>query len=479
METYADQDLIVVGCGIAGLSAANRAVEQGLDVTVLEKSPKDKRGGHTRYSESFRVASSESDLESYGYEYNIADYTPDEFYADIMKQTNGKADDRLARTIVDAIGPTVDWLTERGATWDMEPLNVGYTVARTWFDGEELVAQLVEAAEADGATFHYRTEARELIFEDGEVAGLLARGDDGQVEYRADTVLVAAGGYESNGEKRTQYYGSDYDEMPVRGSRYNTGEGIEMVLDAGGRSTGQWGGAHMALIDSESPAYEGGANRVDGYQYGVLLNNEGERFFDEGEDARAHTYAKLGRIIFEEPGHEAFIIIDDPLTSHMRATGPGDWVTADSLEKLLEELGCDEPATGAATIEAFNAAADPGEFDPDELDGNATEGLDLEKSNWALPIDEPPYHGYNVTGGITFGFGGAATDERARALDTIGRPIPGLYVAGNTTGGLFYDNYPGGTGLANGAVFGYIAAEEAAEYVGASNRIVADGHGDD
>lgn len=465
MDAVRDRSLVVVGCGIAGLSAANRAVELGMDVTVLEKSPKEKRGGHTWHSESFRVASTEADLEQYGYEFNIDDYAPDDFYADIMKQTNGRADEDLARTIVNEIGPTVEWLTKRGVEWDMEPLNVGYTVARTFFDGEQLVSALVEAAEAEGATFEYRTEAREILFEDGKVAGLLARTDDGDVEYDADAVVVAAGGYESSEEKRTRYYGPGYDAMKVRGSRYNTGEGIEMVLDAGGRATGQWGGAHMALIDSESPDYEGGANRVDGYQYGVLLNNDGKRFFDEGEDARAHTYAKLGRLIFEEPGHEAYIIIDDALTDHMRATGPGDWVTGETIEDILAELGCESPATGVDTIEEFNAAANPGEFDPDSLDGNRTDGLDLEKSNWALPLDEPPYHGYRVTGGITFGFGGAATDDRARALDTIGRPIPGLYVAGNTTGGLFFDNYPGGTGLANGAVFGRVAAEESADYL--------------
>lgn len=470
MTTVSDQDVVVVGCGMAGLSAANRAVELGFDLTVLEKAPEEHRGGHTRFSESFRVASSDADLEQYGYEFNIDDYSPDDFYDDVMKQTNGRADEDLARTIVDNIGPTVEWLTERGVEWDMEPLNVGYTVARTFFEGEELVTNLVDAAEQAGATFHYGTEARELIFDDGAVAGLRARTDEGIMEFRADAVIVAAGGYESSEEKRTRYYGSDYDAMKVRGSRYNTGEGIEMVLDAGGRATGQWGGAHMALIDSESPDYEGGANRVDGYQYGVLLNNEGERFFDEGEDARAHTYAKLGRLIFEEPGHEAFIVIDDPLRDHMRATGPGGWVRGDTVEAVLAELGCDAPVTGTATVEGFNAACDPGEFDPDSLDGNDTDGLDVEKSNWAFPVDEPPFYGYRVTGGITFGFGGAAQDTRARALDTVGRPIPGLYVAGNTTGGLFFDNYPGGTGLANAAVFGKIAAEETADYLAVDDR---------
>ena len=460
------QSVIVVGCGIAGLSASNRAAELGLDVTVLEKSPKERRGGQTRFSESFRVASTEADLAQYGYEFKTPEYTPDDFYDDIMSQTNGRADPDLARTIVDNIGPTVEWLTKRGVSWDMEPLNVGYTVARTFFDGEELVDDLVKAAEADGARFHYKAEARELILnDDGSVEGVRVRTENGIEEFYADAVVVGAGGYESSDEKRTQYYGPDYDAMKVRGSRYNTGEAIEMVIDAGGKATGQWGGGHMALIDSESPDVEGGANRVDGYQYGLLINNDGERFFDEGEDARAHTYAKLGRIIFEQPDHEAYIVIDRPLKEYMRATGPGDWVEGETVEEVLDALGCDSQAAGARTVEEFNAACDPDEFDPDRLDGNATEGLELEKSNWALPINEPPFYGYSVTGGITFSFGGAATDERARALDTIGRPIDGLYVAGNTTGGLFFDNYGGGTGLANAAVFGKIAAEEADTYV--------------
>ena len=460
-----EQDIVVVGCGIAGLAAANRAAELGLNVTVLEKSPKEKRGGHTRHSESFRVASTEADLEQFGYEFAINDYSPTDFYDDIVNQTNGRADEDLAWTIVENIGPTIEWLTERGVEWDMEPLNVGYTAARTFFDGPELVDTLVAAAEEDGVMFHYRSEAREIRFEEGEVVALRARTDDGQMEFRADAIVVAAGGYESSEEKRTRYYGSDYDAMKVRGSRYNTGEGIEMVLNAGGRATGQWGGAHMALIDSDAPDYEGGANRVDGYQYGVLLNNDGKRFLDEGEDARAHTYAKFGRIIFEQKDHEAFIVIDEPLKKHMRATGPGGWVKGTSIKEVLTELDCDAPKAGAETVAAFNAATDANEFDPDALDGNATDGIEPKKSNWALPIDDPPFYGYHVTGGITFGFGGVATDERARALDTIDRPISGLYVAGNTTGGLFYDNYPGGTGLANGAVFGKIAAEEAAEFV--------------
>lgn len=466
METISDHEVLVVGCGIGGLAAANRAAELGHDVGVLEKAPKEHRGGHTRFSESFRVPSTEADLEQRGYEFAIPDYSPDEFYEDIMKQTNGRADPELTRTLVDNAGGTVEWLTDRGVNWDMEPLNVGYTVARTFFDGEELVSDLVAAAEEDGATFYYRTEARELLFDDeGCVAGIQTRTDAGLTEFRADAVVVAAGAYESSEEKRTRYYGSDYDAMKVRGSRYNTGEAIDMLIDGGAKATGQWGGAHMALIDSGAPAVEGGANRVDGYQYGVLINNEGARFFDEGEDARAHTYAKLGRIIFEQPDHEAYIVVDEPLKDHMRATGPSERVSGNTVEEVLRELGCENPERGATTVTEFNRACDPGTFDPDSLDGNETRGVEPEKSNWALPIDDPPFYGYGVTGGITFSFGGVASDTRSRALDTVGRPLPGLYVAGNTVGGLFFDNYPGGTGLSNAAVYGKIAGEETAAFL--------------
>jgi tricarballylate dehydrogenase len=467
MPTSSHYDVVVIGCGMAGLAATNRAAELGLSVAMLEKAPEEHRGGHTRFSESFRVPSTDADIEQYGYEFvTKADYSADDFYDDIMSQTNDRADPEIARTLVDNAGETVEWLTELGVDWDMDPLNVGYTVARTFFEGEELVSTLVETAEDNGADVYYKTEARELIRnDDGRVVGVKAITDDGFVEFESDAVILGAGGYESSPEKRTRYYGSDYDAMTVRGSRYNTGEAIDAALETGANATGQWGGAHMALIDAESPPVEGGANRVDGYQYGVLLNREGERFFDEGEDARAHTYAKLGRIIFEQPGHEAYIVIDEPLKKHQRATGPGGWVKGDSLEEVLAEVGCDNPKTGAETIREFNEATDPGEFDPDSLDGNDTDGITPEKSNWALPIDEPPFYGYRVTGGITFAFGGVETNDRAEVIDTRGQQIQGLYAAGNSVGGLFFDNYPGGTGLSNAAVFGKIAAEKAADEI--------------
>jgi tricarballylate dehydrogenase len=253
--------------------------------------------------------------------------------------------------------------------------------------------------------------------------------------------------------------------MKVRGSRYNTGEGVDAALDIGAKTDGEWGDAHMAIIDAESPDVEGGITRIDGYQYGVMINHAGERFVDEGQDARAHTYAKFGRRIFEQPYHEAFIIVDSKTVDDVAHMGPGRAIQADSLESLANRLDIEDVDQAVETIEAFNDACDPGEYDPDKLDGNETSGLDLPKTNWALPISEPPFTGYPVTGGMTFAFGGVAITPEAEVLDTRDEAIEGLYAAGNSTGGLFYENYPGGTGLTNAAVFGKIAAENAVEEI--------------
>lgn len=465
-----ETDVLVVGCGMAGLAAAVRAGELGADVTILEKTTPEKKGGQTRYTESFRVASTECDLTEWGYQFDVPDYTPDDFYADINHQTSGKADPDLARRVVDCSGPTIEWLTTHGVEWEMDPPNVGYTAARTWMDGAEMVNTLVQTVTHQGGNVVYNATARELVETgDGQIRGVRASLPRGNVEFDARAVVLAAGGYESNPEKRTTYYGPGYGEMKVRGSPYNTGEAIDMALDVGARPVGQWSGAHMALIDAGSPDAEGGANRVDGYQYGVILNREGERFVDEGEDARAHTYAKFGRLIFEQPGHVGFIILDDRMNDHVWATGPSDPTKARRLEDLLEETEVERPSKAVRTVREYNAACAPsGPFEPDELDGNAATDIAPPKSNWAIPLETPPYYAYAVTGGITFTFGGVDQSPDAEVLDTTGHPIDGLYAAGNSTGGLFYDNYPGGTGLTNAAVFGRIAGERAALDAGVS-----------
>jgi len=471
-------DLVVVGCGIAGLSAGVRATELGLSTAVLEKSPEEHRGGHTRFTESFRIPTADIDVDA---EFNVEDYSTADFYSDIMKVTEFRADEGLAERVAEGSVETFEWLTDLGLEWEYRAPHPGYTAGRVWLDGEEMVDDLVEIFEgrearsasegASGETasgeVYYDAEARGLHRDDeGRVTAVDARVEGRRTRFEGEAVVLAAGDYGSSKERRTRYYGPGYGDMKVRGSRYNTGEAIDAAMDVGAKSDGEWGDAHMAIIDAQSPDVEGGITRVDGYQYGLILNHDGERFVDEGEDARAHTYAKFGRRIFEQPYHEAFIVVDSKTVDDVAHMGPGRPITADSVESLVRRLDIERPERAVETIEAFNGACDPGEYDPNVLDGNSATGVEPPKSNWALPLDEPPFTGYPVTGGMTFAFGGVAITPDAEVLDTTDRTIPGLFAAGNSTGGLFYGNYPGGTGLTNAAVFGRVAAESAAEYVG-------------
>jgi tricarballylate dehydrogenase len=445
---------------MAGLAAGLAAAERDADVAVLEKSPEEHRGGHTRFTESFRVPTTELDLD---YEFNV-EYTSTDFYQDIMKLTNARADDQLTKTVTEEAAPTLEWLSEYGIEWETSPPHPGYTAGRVWLDGEEFVSNLVEILKKQGVDFYYNSPARSLVQDENRrIVGVEAFVEDERTRFDADAVILAAGDYGSSKEKRVRYYGTGYEHMKVRGSRYNTGEALDMALDIDAKSEGEWSGAHMAIIDAGSPDVEGGITRIDGYQYGVIINQEGERFVDEGEDSRAHTYAKFGQRIFEQPYHEAFIIVDSKVVDDVAHMGPSRPVTGDSIKELARRLDIENVEQTIETIEEFNAACDPDEYRPNELDGNSAEGITPPKSNWALPLDEPPYRGYPVTGGYTFGFGGVGITPEARVLDTRDEVIPGFYAAGNSTGGLFYANYPGGTGLTNAAVFGRIAGENAAE----------------
>lgn len=462
MSEYTN-DVVVIGCGMAGLAAALRASELGRDVVVLEKSPKEHRGGHTRWTESFRIPTADVDIDA---EFNVESYSSSDFYSDIMNVTNYRADPELTKRVTDGSIATFEWLTGFGIEWEYQAPHPGYTAGRVWLHGEDFVTELVEILEDRGVEIVYNAEARGLIRdENGAVRGVEARVKGRKVEFSGDAVVLAAGDYGSSKEKRTRYYGPGYGNMKVRGNRYNTGEAIDAAMDIGAKSEGEWGDAHMAIIDVESPDVEGGITRIDGYQYGVILNHNGERFVDEGQDSRAHTYAKFGRQIFDQPFHEAFILVDNKTVDEVAHMGPGRPITGDTVESLVHRLGIESVDRAVETVREFNDACDSGDFDPNTLDANATVEIDPPKSNWALPIDEPPFVGYPVTGGMTFGFGGVAITPAAEVLDTADRPIEGLFAAGNATGGLFYNNYPGGTGLTNAAVFGKIAAESAVAYV--------------
>ena len=298
------------------------------------------------------------------------------------------------------------------------------------------------------------------------------RGAAGIEEIGAGAVVLACGGFEANPEMRARYLGPDWELAKVRGTRFNTGDGIRMALDIGAAPYGHWSGCHAVAWDLNAPAYGnrgiGDLYQKHSYPFGLIVNTRGERFVDEGADFRNYTYAKYGREVLKQPQRVAYQIFDAKAAPLLRDEYRIAQVTkaeAWSIAELATALGIDAAGLGR-TVAAYNAAVQPGEFDPTRLDGKRTEGIAPAKSNWAMALDTQPYAGYAVTCGITFTFGGLRIDGEARVLDEEERAIPGLYAAGELVGGLFYHNYAGGSGLMAGAVFGRIAGARAAGFVG-------------
>ncbi len=485
-------DVVVVGAGNAAFCAALAAREEGARVVILEKAPRQWMGGNSYFTagafrttyESLddlrRIVPDISDEEAR--QTDLPPYTAADFIADMQRVTRGKCDAELTAILTHDAGSAMRWLFEQGLRfrlmYDRQSFQVG-SRRRFWGGlvlgaqggGKGLLQQYLTLAERNGIEIRYEIPVIGLIREGDAVAGVVIGSPDGPEEIRAGAVVLAAGGFEASGEMRAKYLGPGWGTVKVRGTPYNTGEVLHMALEAGAQPYGDWSGCHAIAWDAAAPAT--GDREItnlfsrQSYPLGIVVNRDGRRFLDEGADYRNYTYARYGAEILHQPGGVAFQIFDgktEPLLRQDEYTAPGvSRHEAGTLRELAEQLGVD-PSALEATVHEFNAAAQPGEFNPAVKDGKRTLGIEPPKSNWALPIDTPPYLGFPVTCGITFTFGGVKVDASARALDHHDRPLPGLFAAGELVGGLFYHNYPGGSGLMAGAVFGRRAGRAAAEY---------------
>tara|TARA_Y100000588_G_scaffold63619_2_gene63238 strand:- start:449 stop:1588 length:1140 start_codon:yes stop_codon:yes gene_type:complete len=335
--------------------------------------------------------------------------------------------------------------------------------------GKGLSDRLFELVERNEIEVFYQTSGTKLsVNQTGSVDGITVKSESGYEKISCKSVVLACGGFEANSEMRTRYLGPGWELAKVRGTQYNTGDGINMALDIGAQSHGHWSGCHAVAWDLNAPAH-GDRNVADlfqkhSYPFGLIVNVDGKRFVDEGADLRNYTYAKYGREILKQPQRVAFQLFDQK-TKHLLRDEyfipQMTMVEASTIKDLAEGLDIN-PEELQKTIETYNNSVQDGDFNPTALDGKHTEGIFPPKSNWAQKLDSPPYLGYAVTCGITFTFGGLKIDANTQVQDNSDMPIPGLFAAGELTGGLFYNNYPGGSGLMSGAVFGKIAGENAA-----------------
>jgi len=486
-------DIVVVGAGLAGLAAALSARERGASVMVLECAPSEERGGNTRFSNGAMraVYDGVGDLEQLVGEIgnearahtDFGAYSREQYFDDMARVTQYRADPALTELLVESSKDTMAWLKARGVkfmplyAWQFRSPDgfirfAGGSAVETYDGGEGLSAALFTAAERAGIAIHYRARAVSLIERAGRVVGVRARRGRDIVEYVGRSVVLAAGGFEANPAWRARYLGPGFELAKVRGSRFNTGDGLRMAIEAGAMPHGNWSGCHSASWDLNAPDVNeltyGTVFKRDDYFYGVMVNVRGERFVDEGADVRAVTYAKLGRVILAQPGQIAWQVFDGKVAHLLHEeyrNRRSARVRADTLAALVDKMeGIDKPAL-LRTIAEFNAAVRRDiPFDPSgKKDGRCTVGLTIPKSNWAETIDTPPFEAYGVTCGVTFTFGGIRVAGNCAVIDVDGAPIPGLFAAGEMIGGLFYFNYPGGAGLMAAAVFGRIAGAAAAE----------------
>jgi tricarballylate dehydrogenase len=484
-------DVVVVGAGNAAFCAALAAREKVSRVLVLERSGADEAGGNSRFTAGLmRVAYAGVDelrrvipdltAEEIA-RTDFGTYTEAQFLDDMARVTEFRCDPDLTEILVKRSLATVEWMRAQGvrftAAWGRQAFNIGgrfkfwggLTVEAVG-GGPGLVGSLTQAARKNGIEIWYGARATGLVADDDGVQGVRVKRNGKTVEVRAKSVVLAAGGFQANPEWRARYLGPGWELAKVRGTRFNTGDVIRMALEAGAAPAGNWSGCHAVAWERNAPEFGdlaiGDQFQKHSYPWGVYINAHGKRFVDEGADFRNYTYAKYGRVILAQPGQFAWQVFDAKVKAQLRDEYRIRQVTrhtADTLEALCAQL---EDTDGKAALEelrAYNAAVRTDvPFNPNVKDGRCTQGLAIPKSNWANTLDTPPFEAYAVTCGITFTFGGLRINSDAQVLDTEGAPIPGLYAAGELVGGIFWFNYPGGTGLTNGAVFGRIAGTSAA-----------------
>ncbi len=456
-------DVLIIGGGNAALCAAISARRSGVDVVVLEAAGRSMRGGNTRHTRNLRAMHEKPAGTLPG------TYSEEDFWQDLLRVTGGNTDERLARLMIRKSADLVDWLEAVGVRFQ-PALSGTLSLARTnaFFlgGGKSLLNAQYRNAERLGVKVFYHSEVKELHVGNGMFESATVASEDGIRKIRARAVVVASGGFQANESWMREAWGAAADNFRIRGTPNNRGVVLKDLMGKGAITVGDAAQCHAVAIDARAPKYDGGiATRLDCVCFGVVVNRESRRFYDEGEDFWPRRYAIWGRLIAAQPGQVAYSIVDSKVTDrYMPSMFPP--AEADSVEKLATEIGLD-PAALSAEIDEYNRSVVPGTFDPDELDDCRTEGLEPSKSHWAQAIDTPPFRAYPLSPGITFTYLGLKVDEQSRVSfgDAGGRT--NVFAAGEVmAGNILGEGYCAGTGMTIGAVFGRIAGEEAAREAG-------------
>ncbi len=467
-------DVLVVGGGNAALCAAISARRAGASVLVLEAADKFYRGGNTRHTRNMRCAHDS------GTDVLTGPYTEDEFWDDLYRVTGGRTDEGLARHMIHESKEMLTWIVEQGVRFQPSiggTLSLGRTNSFFLGGGRAMLNALYVTAEKLGVDVRYEAEVMALDIEDGMFLSAMFRNaperaltasdqqEAGLSRVRAGALVAAAGGFEANIDWLKEGWGEIAENFLIRGSPNNRGTVLKMLLDAGVQSVGDPTQCHAVAIDARAPKFDGGIiTRLDCVVFGIVVNREAQRFYDEGEDIWPKRYAIWGRLVAHQPGQIAFIIFDaSSLNLFMPSLYPP--IAADSIGELASKLELDQPAL-EKTVAEFNAAVRPGTFDHTILDDCRTEGLSPPKSHWARRIQTAPFYAYPVRPGITFTYLGTRVNKEARIIMGDGRPSANMFAAGEImAGNVLGQGYAAGIGMTIGSVFGRIAGREAARHV--------------
>lgn len=452
-------DLLVAGGGNAALCAAIAAAEQGLRVVICEAAPHGFRGGNSRHTRNMRVAHDAPTAVL------AESYPVDEFFDDLMRVTAGKTNERLARIAISESDHVSRWMEARGVRFQKAlggTLSLERTNAFFLGGGKALLNGLYRTAAALGVRVHYDTEVTALELEDGFFRGARLRHRGFEARVGARGVVVASGGFQANLDWLEEAWGPAARSFTVRGTEYAQGTLLRQMLDKGMEPVAEADQCHAIALDARAPKFDAGiVSRVDSVPFSIMVNRNGERFYDEGEDFWPKRYAIWGRLVAKQPEQIAYSIIDaKALPLFMPALFPP--VQSETVQGLAGALGLD-PGRLARTVSEYNAACTGGRFDPRVHDGCGTRGLSPDKTNWARPIDQPPLYAWPMRPGITFTYLGVGVGEDARVRMADGRPTANVWAAGEVmAGNVLGQGYLAGTGMTIGAVFGRRAGESAA-----------------
>jgi tricarballylate dehydrogenase len=451
-------DVAVLGGGNAGLCAALSARERGATVVVLEGAPKVFRGGNSRHTRNLRsMHEAPTAL--------LTDaYSEDEYVADLVRVTAGRTDEALARLVVRGSAKCPDWMRRFGIR--LQPplrgtLHLGRTNVFFLGGGKALMNSYYAAAERLGIRVLYDAQVVGIDLVDGEFRSVSVMTNGRFESMHARAAVLAAGGFESNLDWLKEIWGEAADNFIIRGTPYNTGTVLKLMLESGAQPVGDPTQFHAVAVDARAPKFDGGiVTRLDSVSLGIVVNAHGERFYDEGEDFWPKRYAIWGRLVAQQPGQIAYSLVDAKAIGHFMPSmfPPKEAGSIPELARLLDL----EPEPLVRTVSAFNRSVVRGSFNHAVLDDCRTEGLTPNKTHWARPLDTPPFWGYPLRPGITFTYLGLKVDARARVLMKNGEPAANVFAAGEImAGNILGQGYVAGVGMTIGTVFGRIAGEEA------------------